>query len=56
MIEGTEEASSRRNSLLAGSMSDSNIETDLFATNPKGEYVLDKAFLRLAKERGLSLH
>ena len=56
MIEGTEEASSRRDSLLAGPISDSNIETNLFTTDPKGEYILDKAFLCLVEERGLSLY
>ena len=55
MIEETKEASSRRDSLLAGPISDSNTETNLLATNPKGEYILDKAFLRLVEERGLSL-
>ena len=56
MIEGTKEASNRRDSLLAGSISNSNTETNLLATNPKGEYIPNKAFLRLAKERGLSLY
>ena len=55
MIEGTEEASSKRDSLLAGSISDSNTEINLLATNPEGEYILDKAFLRLAEKYGLSL-
>ena len=53
MIEGTREASS--NSLLAGPISDSNIETNLLATNLEGEYALNKAFLRLVEERSLSL-
>ena len=35
VIEGTEEASSKRDSLLVGSISDSNTETNLLATNPK---------------------
>ena len=56
IIEGTEEASSRRDSLLVGPISDSNIETDLLTTNPEGEYVPNKAFLYLAKEYSLSLY
>ena len=55
MIEGTEEPGNGRDSLLAGSISDSDIETDLLATNLEGEYILDKAFLRLAEEYSLSL-
>ena len=55
MVEGTEKAGSRRDSLLAGPISDSNIETNLLATNPEGEYIPNKAFLRLAEEHGLSL-
>ena len=55
MIEGTEEAGSRRDSLLAGPISDSNTETNLLTTDLEGEYILDKAFLRLIEERGLSL-
>ena len=55
MIEGTEEASSRRDSLLAGTISDSDTETNLLATDPEGEYVPDEAFLCLVEERGLSL-
>ena len=55
MIEGTREASSRRDSLLVGSFSNSDTKTNLLATDPKGEYVLDKAFLYFAKEYSLSL-
>ena len=55
MIEGTEEAGSRRDSLLAGSISDSNTEINLLATDPEGEYTPDKAFLCLIEEYGLSL-
>ena len=55
VIEGTEEAGSKRDFLLAGPISDSNIETNLLATDPKGEYVLDKTFLRLIEEYSLSL-
>ena len=55
IIEGTKEAGNRRDSLLAGPISDSNTETDLLTTNPKGEYILDKVFLRLIEEYGLSL-
>ena len=54
--EGTREASSRRDSLLAGSISDSNIKTDLLTTDLEGEYTLDIAFLHLIEERSLSLH
>ena len=50
MIEGTEEAGSRRDSLLARPISDSDTEIDLLATNLKGKYILDEVFLRLAKE------
>ena len=56
MIERTKEADSRKDSLLAGSISDSNTETNLLTTDPEGEYALDEAFLRLAKEYGLSLY
>ena len=56
VIEETKEASSQRDSLLEGSISKSNTKTKLLTTNPKGEYILDKAFLYLAKERGLSLY
>ena len=55
IIEGTEEASSRRDSLLAGPISDSDTETNLLTTNPKGEYVFDKVFLYLVEEYSLSL-
>ena len=55
VIEGTREAGSWRDSLLEGSISKSDTRTELFATDPKGEYALDKAFLRLVEERGLSL-
>ena len=55
IIEGTEEAGSRRDFLLAGSISKSDAETNLLATDPKGEYIPNKAFLYLAKERSLSL-
>ena len=55
VIEGTEEAGSRRDSLPAGSISDSDTETDLLATDPEGEYAPNIVFLRLAEERGLSL-
>ena len=56
MIRGTKEASSRRDSLLAGSINDSDTKTNLFATDPEGEYIPDKVFLYLAKEYGLNLH
>ena len=55
MIEETEEASSGRDSLLEGSISKSNIETELLTTDLEGEYIPNKAFLRLIEERGLSL-
>ena len=55
MVEGTKEASSRRDSLLVGSISNSNTKTNLLTTDPEGEYILDKAFLRLVEEYGLSL-
>ena len=55
VIEGTEEAGSGRDSLPAGSISDSDTETDLLATDPEGEYAPNIVFLRLAEERGLSL-
>ena len=55
IIEGTKEASSQRDSLLEGSISKSDIKTKLLTTNPKGEYVPNKAFLHLAKEYSLSL-
>ena len=56
MIEGTKEAGSKRDSLLVGSVSDSNTKTNLLATNPEGEYIPNKAFLYLAEERRLSLY
>ena len=56
IVEGTKEASSQRDSLLEGSISESNTRTELLTTDPKGEYVLDKAFLYLTKERSLSLY
>ena len=55
IIEGTREAGSYRDSLLEGSISKSDTETELLATDPEGEYILDKAFLRLVEERSLSL-
>ena len=55
-IEETREASSGRDSLLGGSISETNVETNLLATDPKGEYILDKVFLRLIEKRGLSLY
>ena len=55
MIEGTREAGSQRDSLLEESISKTNTETKLLTTDPKGEYILDKAFLYLVKEYGLSL-
>ena len=55
VIEKTKEASNRRDSLLVGSINDSNTETNLLATDLEGEYIPNKAFLRLAKERSLSL-
>ena len=54
-VEETREAGSYRDSLLEGSISKSNTKTELLATDLKGEYVPDKVFLRLAKERSLSL-
>ena len=56
IIEETKEASSGRDSLLGGSISETNAETKLLTTNPKGEYIPNKAFLRLAKKYGLSLY
>ena len=56
VIEGTKEASSRRDSLLAGPISDSNIETNLLTTDPEGEYIFDKVFLHLIEEHGLNLY
>ena len=50
-LEETREA----DSLLEGSISESDTETELLITDPEGEYALDKAFLRLVEERGLSL-
>ena len=55
MIEGTREASSYRDSLLEGSISKSNTKTKLLTTDPKGEYILDKAFLYLIEKYSLSL-
>ena len=52
----TGEASSQRDSLLEGSISESNTRTELLATNPKGEYIFNKAFLYLIEKRGLSLY
>ena len=56
MIEETREAGSRRDSLLAGPINDSNTKTNLLTTDPEGKYIPNKAFLRLIEERGLSLH
>ena len=55
MIERTIEVSSRGDSLLARTINDSNTNTNLLAINPEGEYVPNKTFLYLAKERGLNL-
>ena len=55
MIEETKEASSRKDSLLEGSISETNAETNLLITDPEGEYIPNKAFLCLAEKRGLSL-
>ena len=44
-----------RDSLLEGSISKSDIKTELLTTDLEGEYILDKAFLYLAEERGLNL-
>ena len=52
----TEEASSQRDSLLERSISKSDTKTKLLTTNPKGEYILDKVFLYLAKEYSLNLY
>ena len=56
MIEGTEEVGSRRDSLPAGSINDSDTKTDLLTTDPEGEYILDETFLRLIEEHSLSLY
>ena len=56
VIEEIEEAGSRRDSLQARSISDSNTKTNLLATDPEEEYIPDKAFLRLAEECSLSLY
>ena len=56
MIEETKKASSRRDSLLGGSINKTNAKTKLLTTNPKGEYILDKAFLYLVEKYSLSLY
>ena len=56
MIGETKEAGSQRDSLLEGSISKSDTEIKLLTTNLEGEYILDKAFLYLVEERGLSLY
>ena len=56
MIGGTGEAGSTRDSIPAGSISDSDIETNLLAIDLEGEYILNETFLCLAEERGLSLY
>ena len=56
VVRETKEAGSQRDSLLEGSISESDIRTELLATNPKGEYIPNKAFLRLVEERSLSLY
>ena len=55
MIEGTKEAGSRRDSLLVGSISGFDTETNLLAIDPKREYIPNETFLRLAEEYGLGL-
>ena len=56
MIEETKEASNRRDSLLGGSISETDAKIELLTTDPKGEYTFDKAFLYLIEEHGLSLY
>ena len=55
MIEEAKEASSGRDSLLGGSISETDIKTNLLITDLEGEYIPNKAFLRFAEKRGLSL-
>ena len=56
VIEETKEASSKRDSLLGRSISETNAKINLLTTDPKGEYILNKAFLRLTKEHSLNLY
>ena len=56
MVEETKEAGSKRDSLLGGSISKTNAETKLLATDLEGKYIPNKAFLYLAKECSLSLY
>ena len=56
IFEETREAGSNKDSLLEGSISESDIETELLTTDLEGEYILDEAFLYLAEEYSLSLY
>ena len=55
MIKETKEASSRRDPLLGGSISETDAKTKLLATDLEGEYILNKTFLHLVEEYSLNL-
>ena len=55
IVRETREAGSQRDSILEGSISESDTRTELLITDPEGEYILKEAFLYLVEECSLGL-